>query len=55
MNSQKLECNNDQGWKAIEQSHIALQGKACERFKSDPTVLLNATSRVTSSSSSSSA
>lgn len=43
VNSTTLDCNSDQGWKAIDQSHIALQGMACERFKSDPTVMLNAT------------
>jgi Mg-chelatase subunit ChlD len=43
VNSETLDCNSDQGWKAIDQSRIALQGAACERFKSDPTVQLNAT------------
>jgi hypothetical protein len=42
MNGDKLACNNDQGWKAIDAKHIALQGEACERFKSDPTILLDA-------------
>lgn len=43
VNSETLDCNSDQGWKAIDGSRIALQGTACERFKSDPTVMLNAT------------
>ena len=43
VNSETLDCNSDQGWKAIDSSRIALQGTACERFKSDPTVMLNAT------------
>lgn len=43
MNSEKLECNSDQGWKPVDASHISLQGKACDRFKSDPTVMLKAT------------
>jgi hypothetical protein len=43
VNSETLDCNSDEGWKVVSQSSIALQGKACERFKSDPTVMLNAT------------
>lgn len=43
VNSQTLDCNSDQGWKPIDASRIALQGDACARFKSDPTVMLNAT------------
>lgn len=42
MNSEKLACNDAQGWKAIDANHIQLQGMACDRFKSDPTVLLDA-------------
>ncbi|HET8937391.1 MAG TPA: vWA domain-containing protein [Polyangiales bacterium] len=43
VNSTTLDCNSDEGWKALDASHISLQGKACERFKSDPSVMLNAT------------
>jgi hypothetical protein len=43
VNSETLACNSDQGWKVVDQSRIALQGSACDRFKSDPTVMLNAT------------
>jgi hypothetical protein len=43
MNSTKLDCNSDQGWKVVDSTHIALQGAACESFKSDPTVMLQAT------------
>jgi len=43
MNSQALECGSDQGWKPIDERHIELQGTACEKFKSDPTVILDAT------------
>jgi Mg-chelatase subunit ChlD len=42
MNTEKLVCNGDQGWKPLDEGHIQLQGAACDRFKSDPTVLLNA-------------
>jgi hypothetical protein len=42
MNGQALTCNDDQGWKPVDSTHIALQGAACDRFKSDPTVLLDA-------------
>lgn len=42
MNGTPLDCNNDQGWKAVDEKHIALQGKACEKFKSDPSVVLDA-------------
>lgn len=42
MNTEKLACNGEQGWKPLDEGHIQLQGTACERFKSDPTVLLYA-------------
>ena len=42
MNGTKLPCNDAQGWKATDAKHIQLQGDACMRFKSDPTVLLDA-------------
>lgn len=42
MNGQFLNCNDAQGWKPIDATHIELQGAACEKFKSDPSVLLAA-------------
>lgn len=42
MNGRDLECNGAEGWKAIDPSHIQLQGEACTRFKSDPSVMLDA-------------
>jgi hypothetical protein len=42
MNGTPLDCNNDQGWKAVDEKHIALQGTACAKFKSDPSVVLDA-------------
>ena len=42
MNGQDLECNGAEGWKAVDPTHIQLQGEACARFKSDPTVMLDA-------------
>jgi hypothetical protein len=42
MNGVALDCNSDQGWKAVDDKHIALQGKACATFKSDPSVQLEA-------------
>ena len=43
MNGQALECGNDQGWKPVDAGHIELLGTACDRFKSDPAVILDAT------------
>jgi hypothetical protein len=42
MNGTAIPCNDAQGWKAVDDSHIALQGAACDKFKSDPTVLVDA-------------
>lgn len=42
MNGTTLDCNNDQGWKALDEKHIQLQGVACEKFKSDPLAVLDA-------------
>jgi hypothetical protein len=42
VNGNKLPCNDAQGWKATDAKHIQLQGDACTRFKSDPTILLDA-------------
>lgn len=43
MNGQALDCGSDQGWKPVDTGHIELLGNACERFKSDPAVMLDAT------------
>jgi hypothetical protein len=42
MNGEKIGCNDAQGWKATDANHIQLQGSSCDRFKSDPTVILDA-------------
>jgi len=42
MNGTPLACNDAQGWKVTDAKHIQLQGDACSRFKSDPTVVLDA-------------
>jgi hypothetical protein len=42
MNGLTLDCNNDQGWKPVDEKHIQLQGTACEKFKSDPLAVLDA-------------
>jgi hypothetical protein len=42
MNGEKIGCNDAQGWKATDANHIQLQGGSCDRFKSDPTVILDA-------------
>jgi hypothetical protein len=42
MNGVPLNCNNDQGWKPVDEKHIQLQGSACEKFKSDPSIVLDA-------------
>lgn len=42
MNGVPVDCGSDQGWKAIDEKHIALQGTACEKFKSDPLITLDA-------------
>jgi hypothetical protein len=42
MNGAMLDCNNDQGWKPIDDKHIQLQGTACAKFKSDPLAVLDA-------------
>jgi hypothetical protein len=42
MNGVALDCNSDQGWKATDEKHIVLQGNACTKFKSDPSVQLEA-------------
>jgi hypothetical protein len=42
MNGLPLACGSDEGWKAVDPKHIALQGTACNTFKSDPSVFLDA-------------
>lgn len=42
MNGTPVECGTDQGWVAVDSKHIALQGMACDTFKSDPSVYLDA-------------
>lgn len=42
MNGMPLACGTDEGWKAVDPKHIALQGMACATFKSDPSVFLDA-------------
>ena len=42
INGNKLPCNDDQGWKPTDAKHIQLQGESCAKFKSDPTILLDA-------------
>jgi len=42
MNGSPLACNDPNGWKPIDMNHIAVQGTACERFKSDLTAWLDA-------------
>jgi hypothetical protein len=42
INGMDLGCNDPQGWAPLDESHISLQGTACDRFKSDPAVLLSA-------------
>jgi len=42
MNGTALRCNDEQGWKPLDSKRIQLQGSACDSFKSDPGVLLQA-------------
>jgi len=42
INGTELPCNNEQGWKPVDETHITLQGDSCAKFKSDPTVVLDA-------------
>jgi len=42
LNGNALECNGPNGWRLVDPSHIELLGEACERFMSDPDVLLSA-------------
>jgi hypothetical protein len=42
MNGTPIDCGGTEGWKIIDEKHFELQGKACERFKTDPAVTLDA-------------
>jgi hypothetical protein len=42
INGSPLACNDPQGWMPVDESHIVLQGTACDRFKADLTVVLDA-------------
>jgi hypothetical protein len=43
LNSKNLECNNANGWKLIDQSHIELVGSACKTFMNDRQATLSVT------------
>lgn len=43
LNSVEQECDGPDGWRLVDESHIELQGQACDIFKTDPNVILNAT------------
>lgn len=42
MNGLPLMCNDASGWKPLDEKHIELMGTACTKFKSDPSVSLDA-------------
>jgi hypothetical protein len=42
MNGTPLACNDPDGWKPVDANHIAVQGAACEHFKSDLSAWLDA-------------
>jgi Mg-chelatase subunit ChlD len=42
MNGRPLDCNDADGWKPLDTKRIEITGSACERFKSDPSILLDA-------------
>lgn len=42
INGTALNCNDEQGWKPVDETRIVLQGEACTKFKSDPSVVLDA-------------
>jgi hypothetical protein len=43
LNSQALVCNDPNGWKLVDESHIELVGAACDKFMNDPTAMITAT------------
>jgi Mg-chelatase subunit ChlD len=42
LNSDVVPCGDDNGWRALDDKRIEILGTACQRFKSDPTVVLDA-------------
>jgi hypothetical protein len=42
LNSQKLPCNDPNGWKLVDKNHIELQGTACQTFLTDGAAILDA-------------
>jgi hypothetical protein len=42
LNSQKLVCNDPNGWKLVDNNHIELLGTACQTFLTDPAAILYA-------------
>lgn len=42
LNSRPLTCNDPNGWKLVDATHIQLLGTACDSFISDTTAILNA-------------
>jgi hypothetical protein len=42
LNSVPLACNDPNGWKLADESHIELQGNACKSFMNDPKAMLDA-------------
>lgn len=43
LNGLPIPCNDPDGWRAIDESHIELRGDSCETLQSGPGVTLNAT------------
>lgn len=43
LNSQKLECNGQDGWELVDETHIRLKGKACTNFKGNAKIIFKAT------------
>jgi hypothetical protein len=43
LNSKSLECNNPNGWKLVDETHIELLGTACQSFMNDSKAILNTT------------
>jgi hypothetical protein len=42
LNSKSLGCNDPNGWKLADESHIELQGLSCKSFMNDPKAIINA-------------
>jgi uncharacterized protein YegL len=43
LDSKEIECNGADGWKLTDETHIELQGKSCNSFKSNGKSILNGT------------